>query len=61
MQDCPLALVWKCDLTLVDRSIPALIHKRIFQSTLPETITVRDMQKQGGGPPPVAGHGKFPA
>jgi hypothetical protein len=46
------ALIWKCEITLVDRTIPAVIHKREIQSKLPQTITVRDTQKEGGGPPP---------
>jgi outer membrane murein-binding lipoprotein Lpp len=53
------ALVWKCELTLVDRSIPAVIYKHTFQSKLPETITVRDTQKEGGGPPPWEDMAKF--
>lgn len=53
------ALIWRCEVTLVDRSIPAVIHKRLFQSILPETITVRDTQKEGGGPPPWQDVEKF--
>jgi len=53
------ALIWKCEITLVDRTIPAVIHKRDIQSKLPQTITVRDTQKEGGGPPPWQEVGDF--
>jgi hypothetical protein len=53
------ALIWKCEITLVDRTIPAVIHKREIQSKLPQTITVRDTQKEGGGPPPWQEVGDF--
>lgn len=31
------AYIWRCELTIVDRTIPAVIHRKRFESTLEET------------------------
>ena len=46
------AYIWRCELTIVDRTIPAVIHRKKFESTLEETgsATGREEEFDAGIP-----------
>ncbi len=43
---------WKCEVTIIDKTIPAVIHRKTFQSPLRDSVPIRQTAKEIREPPP---------
>jgi hypothetical protein len=43
---------WKCEVTIIDKTIAAVIHRKTFQSPLRKSVPIREAAKEVREPPP---------